>query len=103
MSPGSRRKRRLRQHNHRDQLKNLLKKMKETDVELNDTQHNEMQQISNIIQSDHQPDLEEALVEASGNDANKKKHLSKIWGLVVTDRQLFADDQKRNVTGYRGN
>lgn len=103
MSPKSRRKRTINQNQERRELKRLLKKMKGTDIELNDSQHHEMCNIGNIIERDHAKDLDEVIEEAAGYNDSKKKLLSQMWGLDMEDRKLFETDQKRNITGYRGN
>ena len=103
MSPRSQTKRRLNQNRERRDLKKLLKKMKATDVELNDKQHEEMSKITKSIETSHSQELENVITEASGHNEHTKKYIKQIWGLDTNDRMLFESDQNRNLTGHRGN
>ena len=103
MSPRAQKKRRQSQTTERSDLKKLLKKMKESDVELNGEQSEEMSKVGKIIEKDHAEDLEEILSEAAEYNESKKTSLSQIWNLDMQNRSEFADDQKKNTTGHRGN
>lgn len=90
MSPRSKLKRRFNQNQERNNFKKLLKRMKGTDVDLNDEQNKEMSKVTAVIQKDHDSELNRFIDEASGQNEKKK-------------REMFEKDQTKNVTGSRGN
>jgi hypothetical protein len=103
MSPNSQKKRKNRQSQERRNLKQLLKKMKGTDIELNEDQSEEMQKIGNIIQDNHSSDLNDVFDEVSEFSETKKKMLQQVWNLDINERKDFTSDQIRNGFGCRGN
>jgi hypothetical protein len=103
MSPNSQKKRKGRQGQERRDLKKLLKKMKGTDVELNEQQSVEMHKVGSIIQEHHSDELEKVFDEVSEFSDKKKTVLQQMWNLDINERKDFTADQIKNGFGCRGN
>ncbi len=103
MSPQSQKKRKQRQDQERKDLKTFLRKIKGTDIELDESQNSQMIQISQLISDNFRNDLNELIAETSELSEKKREELHQIWDLDSKSREDFAEDQTRNVNGSRGN
>ena len=103
LSPASRKRRYERKDYERRRLKKLIRKMKTTDVELNDSQSDEMTEIVQNIESNHKSAFQGVLNDIGSHSDEKKELLQNIWDMDLCDRKKFSEDQIKNVTGFRGN
>ena len=103
LSPSSRKRRCTRKDQDRRDLKKLLRRMRKTDIELNDEQNDEMIELTQTIENHSKAALCEALDDIGRHDQNKGEVLRKTWELDMCDRRKFTRDQAKNVTGLRGN
>lgn len=103
LSPASRKRRCIRKDQDRRDLKKVLRRMRKTDVELNDTQTDEMIELTQTIENHNKTALNEVLDDIGKHDENKREVLRRTWELDLCDRKKFTKDQIKNVTGFRGN
>ena len=103
MSPHSPKKRKSNQCFEKAYLRKLLKKMRPTDIELDDSQSSETALIGGIIETQHKDALEEIINEASEYSAINKETLQQIWDIDMAERKMFFESQKKNTSDYRGN
>ena len=103
MSPGSQQKRKANQTQDRADFKKLLRKMKGTDVELNEDQSVELNKIGQIIEEKHGDELQNVFAELSEHSEEKRKTLEQMWNLDIKTRKDFTTDQIKNGFSCRGN
>ena len=93
MSPTSQKRRKERQKSERRKLKKLLRKMRVTDVELNDEQNDEMHEIGDIIEQNFNDDLHEIFEEIEENSEAKTQYVKQVshkHKYLISKKKTFA-------------